>query len=141
MGLFENYKVNARAELERDLRKLEEKGQPQNEEERQQFLNCGANVEFAQRIQLINQQQARELMRRLQEAQVTARVKELYRTEYESRTDSFENPRERAERYQTMDSINAEIQKERAQASADRSNQQNVTHTQSYSDDTESRTR
>lgn len=39
--------------------------------------------------------------------------------ESEERADDFENPRERAERYFDMDTINTEINRERAKAEAD----------------------
>lgn len=127
MGLFENRKANAMAELERDLRKLEEMGKPTTDEANLQYLTTNGNIEFCVRAQLISQQQAQEMFRRLREAQATEREREMYKKEYaDDRVDSFENPRERTKRYQTMERINAEIAQERAQSSTDRVNQQST---------------
>lgn len=146
MGLFENRKANVMTELERDLRKLEEKGSPKTADENMQFFACNANIEFAQRAQLISQQQAQEMLRRLQEAKAVARERDLQKKEYaDDMVDGFENPREKAVRYQTMESINAEIQQERAQEAVDKSNQQSTPVKQSpsvnHGEDTESRMR
>lgn len=49
------------------------------------------------------------------------------RNESEERTDDFENPRERAERYFNMDTVQAEINRERAAAESERVSNQSQT--------------
>lgn len=141
MGLFENRKANAMAELERDLRKLEETGKPQTEEANLAYVTTNGNIEFCVKAQLISQQQAEQLFKRLREAKATQHEKEMYKKEYGEVTDSYENPRERTKRYNTMDSINAEIANEKAQASTDRANTQSTPSKQVQAKETEERTR
>ena len=68
----------------------------------------------------INAVQAEAFRQRVQKAQID--FERMQRTETrDDIIDSFENPRERAARYQDMDKYNAQIAAERASASADRS--------------------
>ena len=123
MQLFERgYKAAATAELERSVRDLEERDK--TAQTKATFMEDAANTEsnlnFAERINLISVTQADAYRERMLKAQLD--FERMQRTETrDDIVDSFENPRERAARYQDMDSYNAQIAQERARANADKS--------------------
>lgn len=118
MGLFEpNYKASAATELERELRGLEEKDKVAQTAlgSEMQFEVCSSKIDFAEKIRLINQQQANDLRKRLREIKATKQAIYMQRIEYrDDIIDDFENPRERTKRYENMDRVNDEIQREKA---------------------------
>ena len=116
MPLLESgYKAAAKTELERDIRELESKDKAA--QTRTEFAESAngiqSNITFAQRLNLIGEQQAEEMKRRV-ETEIAQN--NFMRNEMEELTDDFENPRERSERYFNMDSVQAEINRERAAA-------------------------
>ncbi len=123
MQLFERgYKAAATAELERSVRDLEERDK--TAQTKATFMKDAAstesNLNFAERINLISVTQADAYRERMLKAQLD--FERMQRTETrDDIVDSFENPRERAARYQDMDSYNAQIAQERARANADKS--------------------
>ena len=123
MALFEkNYKAAAIAELERSVRDLEERDKTAQTKPafEKDVADTQGNLNFAERLNLINAVQAEAFRQRVQKAQIE--FERMQRTETrDDIVDSFENPRERAARYQDMDKYNAQIAAERASASADRS--------------------
>ena len=127
MPLFESgYKAAAKTELERGIRELEAKDKAA--QTRTDFLESASgiqsNITFAQRLNLISEEQAQSMKKRVEAA---VQQNQFIRNESEERTDDFENPRERAERYFNMDSVNAEIDRERAAAEADRASRESTT--------------
>lgn len=130
MPLFERgYKAAAQTELERRTREIEEKDKKAQTREDfdAQVNSLNSNLNFAERINLISAEQAQAYRDRCREA--TERFEEMMRLEHEERVDGFENPRERAERYMSMDEVQAEISRERA-AQAARAAEQEAQHTQ-----------
>lgn len=133
MPLFERgYKAAATTELERKTREIEEKDKKaQTREEFDASVSAlHTNLTFAERINLISAEQAQAYRDRAKEA--TIQYEQMMRLEYEERTDSFENPRERSKRYLSMDEAQAEIAKERAAQAAEREAQQSH-QSQNYS--------
>lgn len=127
MPLLESgYKAAAKTELERDIRELESKDKAA--QTRTEFAESAngiqSNITFAQRLNLIGEQQAEEMKRRVETA---IAQNNFMRNEMEELTDDFENPRERSERYFNMDSVQAEINRERAAAESERVNNQSHT--------------
>lgn len=113
MALLENdYRAAAIAELERDVRRIEEKDKiaQTKEEIREDTTGIQTNIEFAQRLNLITQQQAEAYKKRVREA---VGFNDLMRREMEDITDDFENPRERVKRFQNMDEVMGEIRREK----------------------------
>ena len=98
MSLLESgYKAAAKTELERDIRELESKdkaAQTRTEFE-ESASGIQSNITFAQRLNLIGEQQAEEMKRRVETA---IAQNNFMRNEMEELTDDFENPRERSER-------------------------------------------
>lgn len=124
MPLFERgYKAAAVTELERKTREIEEKDKKaQTREDFDAAVSAlHTNLTFAERINLISAEQAQTYRDRAREA--TVQFERMMRLEYEERTDSFENPRERTKRYLGMDEVQAEIARERAQQAAERDRQ------------------
>jgi len=123
MALFEKgYKAAAIAEIERSVRDLEERDKTAQTKPafEKDAADTQSNLNFAERLNLINAVQAEAFRQRVQKAQID--FERMQRTETrDDIVDSFENPRERAARYQDMDKYNAQIAAERASASADRS--------------------
>lgn len=123
MALFEKgYKAAAIAEIERSVRDLEERDKTAQTKPafEKDAADTQSNLNFAERLNLINAVQAEAFRQRVQKAQID--FERMQRTETrDDIVDSFENPRERAARYQDMDKYNAQIAAERANASADRS--------------------
>ena len=127
MPLLESgYKAAAKTELERDIRELEAKDKAA--QTRTEFAESArgvqSNITFAQRLNLISEQQAAEMKRRVETA---VAQNNFMRNESEERTDDFENPRERAERYFNMDTVQAEINRDRAAAESERVSNQSQT--------------
>lgn len=122
MPLLESgYRAAAKTELERDIRELEARNK---EAQRKTDFTENAeriqnNITFSQRLNLISEQQAKEMKRRVD---IAVAHNQFMRNECEERVDDFENPRERAERYFRMDTVQAEINRERAAAESDRVN-------------------
>ena len=117
MPLFESgYRAAAKTELERDIREIEAKDKAA--QTRQDFQNGAnevqSNIDFAQRLNLINQEQAEAMRERVKKAMEN---QQFMRNEGEEIVDDYENPRERAGRYFNMDEANAEISREKAEAS------------------------
>lgn len=123
MALFEKgYKAAAIAELERSVRDLEERDKTAQTKPafEKDAADTQSNLNFAERLNLINAVQAEAFRQRIQKAQID--FEHMQRTETrDDIVDSFENPRERAARYQDMDKYNAQIAAERANISAVRS--------------------
>lgn len=118
MQLFEkDYKAAAKTELERDIRELE--ARDKTAQTTMDASDISANITFAQRINLIDEKQAQNLRRRIDEAK---KFEQLMRNECGERVDDFENPRERAERFFDMESVNAHISEARAMDTVDHRN-------------------
>lgn len=116
MPLMESgYRAAAKTELERSIRELEAKDRvAQTRTEFQSSASAvQSNITFAQRLNLISQEQADAMKKRVETAVSHER---MMREESQERVDDIENPRERAGRYFNMDSVNAEISRERAEA-------------------------
>ena len=127
MPLLESgYKAAAKTELERDIRELEakDKAAQTRTEFAESTSGVQSNITFAQRLNLISEQQAAEMKRRVETA---VAQNNFMRNESEERTDDFENPRERSERYFNMDTVQAEISRERAAAESERVSNQSQT--------------
>lgn len=143
MGLFEsNYKASATTELERELRGLEKRDRvTQNVEGAEmQFEACSSKIDFAEKIRLINQQQAEDFRKRIREMKATENAKHLQRTEYcDDIVDDFENPRERTIRFENMDRVNEAIQREKASESVKTSDTPKEVSKSSHSNDTQER--
>lgn len=127
MPLFESgYRAAAKTELEREIRELEAKDKAA--QTRTDFSESASgiqsNITFAQRLNLISEEQAQAMKKRVETA---IQQNQFMRNESEERTDDFENPRERTERYFNMDSANAEINRERAAAEAERISHESTT--------------
>lgn len=120
MPLFERgYRAAASTELERDLREIEDKDK--KAQTKQEFdlacQNFNSNLNFAERINLIGVQQADALRQRVNAALIE--YEKMQRQEHDEKVDDFENPRERSQRYMTMDEAQAEISREKAERNAD----------------------
>ena len=116
MAFFERgYKAAALTELERCVRDLEERDKVA--EQKPKFdtdLNeVSTNLNFAERIELVSAVQAQALRDRLNKAHL-----EYARTVRETHdiVNDYENPRERAARFQDMERYNSQIAKERAKS-------------------------
>ena len=121
MPLFERgYKAAAQTELERKTRELEEKDKKAQTKEDFEDASRAlhSNLNFAERINLISAEQAQAYRDRAKQA--TLDFERMQRLEHDERTDDFENPRERTERYMKMDEAKAKIAQERAAQSADK---------------------
>lgn len=122
MPLLErDYKAAAVTELERRLRNIEDRNKEAQTKGKftTNTANIESNVDFAQRLHLISDMQAEAYKERVRNARLE--FEHMQRTETRSDlVDSFENPRERAARYQGMDSYNAQILRERAKANEER---------------------
>lgn len=117
MGLFERgYKAAATADLERSIRELEERNKiaMQKTNIAEETAEIRNNLNFAERLNLISAAQAEQYRERLE------LLRELQRKQNEKVVDSIENPRERAARYQSLDSYNSRISQERANVSAEK---------------------
>jgi len=117
LPLFENnYRAAATTELERDIRSLEERDKTaQTKPVFEQGSNAvNSNINFAERIELINADQADDYYKRVEQAQ--RRFENLERYETREIVNDTENPRERAHRYQSLDDYNSRIANERAKA-------------------------
>lgn len=122
MPLLESgYRAAAKTELERNIRELEEKNRAAQSRTDVSDSASGveSNIMFAQRLNLISEKQALEMKKRIEAA---VQSNKFMRNEVEERTDDFENPRERAERYFDTETIQAEISRERAAAESERIN-------------------
>lgn len=126
MPLFEsNYRAAAKTELERNIRELEakDKAAQTRTDFSERASGIKSNITFAQRLNLISEEQVQAMKKRVE---IAVRQNQFMRNESEKRTDDFENPRERSERYFNMDSVNAEISRERADAEADKASHENT---------------
>lgn len=127
MPLFEsNYRAAAKTELERNMRELEAKDKVAQTRTNfsENVIGIQSNITFAQRLNLISEEQAQDMKRRVE---IAVQQNQFMRNESEERIDDFENPRERAERYFKMDSVNAEINRERAAVEAGRVSRESTT--------------
>ncbi len=127
--LEKNYRVAATAELERNAKALEERdkieqNKPEFMKDTAEFQN---NVNFAERLNLINHIQAeayRERAVKLLKEQNN--YERLQKTEIRGDiVDDFENSRERADRYQDMDKYKEKIAQERAKNNEEKQGQDN----------------
>ena len=116
----------AKTELERNIRELEAKDRAA--QTRTEFQSSASavqsNITFAQRLNLISQEQADAMEKRVEAATLFERT---MRNESQERVDDIENPRERAGRYFDMENVNAEISRERARAESTRTNESSQT--------------
>ena len=142
MPLLESgYRAAAKTELERNIRELEAKDRAaQTQTEFQSGASAvQSNITFAQRLNLISQEQADAMEKRV-EAAVFHEC--TMRNESQERVDDIENPRERAGRYFEMDNVNAEISRDRARTEATCTNESSQTREAVHSaPSTEGRTR
>ena len=142
MPLLEGgYRAAAKTELERNIRELEAKDR--TAQTRTEFQSGASavqsNITFAQRLNLISQEQADAMEKRVEAAVFHERT---MRNDSHERVDDIENPRERAGRYFDMDNVNAEISRERARAEAARTNEgSQIRETVHSAPSTEDRTR
>lgn len=116
MGLLERgYKAAATADLERSLRELEERDRTamQKTDLSEETTAIRNNLNFAERLNLISATQAEQYRQRIEF------LRELQQKQTEEIVDSLENPRERAARYQSLDSYNARIAQERTSDNAE----------------------
>lgn len=104
MGAFDNYKKNAYIELEKELSNLERQNGSPDKDEMSRF---SAKVQFAQRINLINLEKAREYRKRVDILEYNIR------TQTGIIDDGYENPLEKDIRYSNMEAVKEEIAHER----------------------------
>ena len=104
MGVFNDYKKNAYMELEKDISKMENQRVLPDKDDMARF---SANVQFAQRINLINLEKAREYRKRVND------LEHNRRTQTGIIDDAYENPLEREIRYSSMEALKEEIAHER----------------------------
>lgn len=120
MALFERkYRAAATTELERSIRDIEERDKIAQTKNgfSWETADVQCNLNFAERLGLISAAQAEAYRQRVLQAQLD--FANMQRTETRGdMVDSFENPRERAARYQGMDAYNARIAAERADSAA-----------------------
>lgn len=138
MPLFERgYKAAATAELERKTRELEEKDKKAQTKEDFEDASRAlhSNLNFAERINLVSAEQAQAYRDRVKQAAID--FERMQRLEHDERTDDFENPRERTERYMKMEEAQAQIAQERAAQSAERSQAESRTAPSKTSDEPE----
>lgn len=123
MALFERgYQAAARSELDREVRELEDKdkvAQMLNPE--QAVASVTSNTDFAERIGLISEASAMQLRERVKKAQLDY---ERFQRETRDVVNDYENPRERAARYQSMDKVHAQINAERAKEQSEKAAEQ-----------------
>lgn len=100
MGLFENERMKTQIELERQLKKIEVENDIKMMQK--EIFVLETNILFAVKIQLINQQIAREYLVKLNKIKEKKKYIDLYRREYGLVSDDFESPLERAFRYNRM---------------------------------------
>lgn len=138
MPLFERgYKAAATAELERKTRELEEKDKKAQTKEDFEDASRAlhSNLNFAERINLVSAEQAQAYRDRVKQAAID--FERMQRLEHDERTDDFENPRERTERYMKMEEAQAQIAQERAAQSAERSQAESRTAPSKTADEPE----
>ena len=138
MPLFERgYKAAATAELERKARELEEKDKKAQTKEDFEDASRAlhSNLNFAERINLVSAEQAQAYRDRVKQAAID--FERMQRLEHDERTDDFENPRERTERYMKMEEAQAQIAQERAAQSAERSQAESRTAPSKTADEPE----
>jgi hypothetical protein len=113
MPLIENkYRAAATTELEREIRRLEEKDAAFHSSD-EHPIDVGAvtaNVDFAERIRLLDAEQAHSYRERISKLRFEA----LLRTQTSVIVDDFENPIESSMRLQGLDEYNALISLKRA---------------------------
>lgn len=117
MGILNDYKKNAYMELEKDISKLESQREMPDKDDMARF---NANVQFAQRINLINLAKAREYRKRLSNLEYTRR------TQTGIIDDAYENPLEREIRYSSMEALKEEIAHERESTAASQNHDVNT---------------
>lgn len=105
--------VNAMELLDDELKQLESEREVINVN---QIVAMRAKLQFAQQLQIINQQYALELKRRINEIERTKQFN-VYRDNYSDVIDGYENPHERGKKYTTMEQVIAEINQERMKES------------------------
>jgi len=142
MALLEkNYRAAAVAELERSIRDLEERDKTAQTKPtlEKDVADTQSNLNFAERLNLISTAQAEAYRQRA--LKVRLDFEHIQKTETrDDIVDDLENPRERAARYQDMDSYNSQITAKRAQAYSDMKNEE-PSHTIAIAKDTEERTK
>ena len=112
-----NYKSLAESELERDIRRLEERNKKAQTFKvfNMETSNASSNIDFAARIGLITGAQELNYQRRvaaLREQQ--SEFERMERNETRDIVNDTENPRERSARYRAMDDYNRQIAEERS---------------------------
>ena len=117
MGVFTDFKKNASLELEKDISKLESQRElPDNDD----TTRINANVQFAQRINLISLEKAREYRKRLNDLEYTRR------TQTGIIDDDYENPLEKGVRYSSMEALKEEITHERKSTAENIQNDESI---------------
>ncbi len=104
MGVFNNYQKEADLELERTISNLERQKASIDMNE---LAKYNANLQFAQRLNLISLKQARAYHKRVSDLLYTMR------TQTGIIDDGYENPLEREIRYSSMDQLKADIERTR----------------------------
>ncbi|MCL2321820.1 MAG: hypothetical protein FWC47_06915 [Oscillospiraceae bacterium] len=118
MGITErNYEAMASDELEMYLQGFEKRNKQKvtKLKNEQDFNTVMSNIDFAQRLQLINEIQANMYRMRAQNARLD--FEKLERNETRDIVDDFENPREHTKRLQTLDECKSAIAEERKKSS------------------------
>ena len=105
MGVFKNYQRETDLELERVISNLERQKASIDMVE---LAKYNANLQFAQRLNLINLKQARAYYKRVSDLLYTMR------TQTGIIDDGYENPLEREIRYSNMDQLKADIERTRS---------------------------
>lgn len=127
MALLENgYKTAARTELERSIREIEERNKKAETIKKTDgtMQTVNNNIDFAQKLNLITEKQARLYRERIQ---ASVNFRRFQRMESEEIVDDFENPRERAERFMTMEDVQAEISREKSGQTISQEQERNYT--------------
>ena len=125
MALFERgYRAAAKTELEREIREIEDKDKAAQTKEKSAEADTVAaataatnNVAFAERLRLISAQEANDYRQRIRRATAIHEERERMR-QVECRTDDYENPVERANRYMDMEEYKGQIAQARAHEDA-----------------------
>ena len=136
-SLFERpYRAAATTELERSMRAIEDrnkKAQTRGSFD-EQVAAMLSNLQFAQKLNLISEQQAAAYKERVEESQKEyARIQRAEREENRARNP--ENPAGNSEKLMSMEEVQAQISRERANDSAQHSQSQPTQSTPSHAKD------
>lgn len=118
MPLLERgYKAAAKTEIERKVRELEDKDAiaQKKVDVSESAAIVSTNIEFAQRIKLITGQEAERYRKRLQ---AVKEAQELLRTQTGRAVDGFSNPQEQGAHFYSLEEVQADIARHRAEEKA-----------------------